>query len=201
MRMVARVESEKVDPVCAAVLTGFGFVFIHPFEDGNGRIHRFLMHHSLAKLGYTPQGIIFPVSAAMLRDLARYDKALNAFSGKVTPLIEYRMDDAQRMTVLNETRLLYPYFDATAQAEYLYQCVAETIEKDLREEIVFIEKYDSALDEIKEIVDMPDKRASLLVRLIMQNKCRLAKSKRDLFSEITDDELTRIEGAIAKVEG
>jgi Fic family protein len=201
MRMVARVESDQVDPVCAAVLTGFGFVFLHPFEDGNGRIHRFLIHHSLAKLGYTPQGIIFPISAAMLRDLARYDNALNAFSGKIAPFVEYRMDDAQGMTVLNETRVLYPYFDATAQAEYLYQCVAETIEKDLREEIDFIEKYDRAFDETKEIVDMPDRRASLLVRLIMQNKGKLTKSKRDLFAEVTDDELTRIERAIAKVEG
>src|SRR5260370_42632314 len=103
MGMVSCVESENVDPVCAAVLKGFGFVFIHPLEDGNGRIHRFLIHHSLAKLGYTPQGIIFPVSAAMLRDLARYDKALNAFSGKIGPFIEYRMDNVQTMTGVNKT--------------------------------------------------------------------------------------------------
>jgi hypothetical protein len=31
-------------------LLGFGFMFVHPFEDGNGRIHRFLIHHCLAKL-------------------------------------------------------------------------------------------------------------------------------------------------------
>jgi hypothetical protein len=43
---------------------------------------------------------------------------------------------------------------------------------------------------------MPDKRASLLVRLIMQNKGRLAKNKRDMFSEVTDEELARIESAI-----
>ena len=109
------------------------------------------------------------------------------------------MDDAQQMTVLNETKSLYQYFDATPQTEYLYECVAETIEKDLREEIGFIEKYDRALDEAKEIVDMPDKRASLLVRLIMQNKGRLAKNKRDMFSEITDEELARIEKGIANV--
>ena len=72
----------------------------------------------------------------------------------------------------------------------------ETIAKDLREEIGFIQKYDRALDETKEIVDMPDKRASLLVRLIMQNEGRLAKNKRDMFSEITDEELARIESAI-----
>lgn len=197
MRMVARIVEQKVDAVCASSLSGFGFVFVHPFDDGNGRIHRFLIHHSLAKLGYTPQGIIFPVSAVMLRDLARYDKALSAFSARIAPFIEYQMGDTQRMTVLNDTKNLYQYFDATAQAEYLYECVAETIEKDLKEEIGFIQKYDHALDETKEIVDMPDKRASLLVRLIMQNKGRLAKTKRDLFSEITDEELARIEKAIA----
>jgi Fic family protein len=198
-RMVARVEKDRVDAVCAAVLTGFGFVFVHPFEDGNGRIHRFLIHHSLAKLGYTPQGIVFPVSAVMLRNLAKYDKALTAFSGRIRPFVEYRMDEPQRMTVLNETKNLYQYFDATPQAEYLYECVAETIEKDLREEIGFIQRYDHALDETKEIVDMPDKRASLLVRLIMQNKGRLAKNKRDLFSEVTDEELAKIEKAMGEV--
>ena len=36
--------------------------------DGNGRIHRFLMHHVLAKRGYSPDGVIFPISAAILRD-------------------------------------------------------------------------------------------------------------------------------------
>src|SRR5580693_3738084 len=81
MRMVARVEKDRLDAVCAAVLTGFGFV---------------LMHHSLAKLGYTPQGIVFPISAVMLRNLAKYDRALTAFSGKIGPLIEYRMDEAQQ---------------------------------------------------------------------------------------------------------
>jgi hypothetical protein len=198
-RMVARVEKDRVDAVCAAALTGFGFVFVHPFEDGNGRIHRFLIHHSLAKLGYTPQGIVFPVSAVMLRNLAKYDKALTAFSGRIRPFVEYRMDEPQRMTVLNETKNLYQYFDATPQAEYLYECVAETIEKDLREEIGFIQRYDHALDETKEIVDMPDKRASLLVGLIMQNKGRLAKNKRDLFSEVTDEELAKIEKAMGEV--
>jgi Fic family protein len=199
MRMAARLEQDRVDAVCTAALTGFGFVFVHPFEDGNGRIHRFLIHHSLAKLGYTPEGIVFPVSAVMLRNLAKYDKALTAFSGKIGPFVEYRVDDAQRMTVLNETKNLYQYFDATPQAEYLYECVAETIEKDLREEIGFIERYDRALDETKEIVDMPDKRASLLVRLILQNKGRLAKNKRDLFSEVTDEELAKMEKAISSV--
>ena len=30
----------ELNPVLSAALIAFGFVFIHPFEDGNGRIHR-----------------------------------------------------------------------------------------------------------------------------------------------------------------
>ncbi len=55
MEMDRRLEvPEGVDPVVAAAAAAFGFVFIHPFDDGNGRIHRFLVHHILAKRGFTP---------------------------------------------------------------------------------------------------------------------------------------------------
>ena len=42
------------DPILAAALIAFGSVFIPPFEDGNGRIHRFLIHHVLAEKGFAP---------------------------------------------------------------------------------------------------------------------------------------------------
>ncbi len=196
MRTVARIEDGAVDPICAATITGFGFVFIHPFEDGNGRIHRFLIHHSLAKLKFAPQGLLFPVSAAMLRDPKAYDAALNAFSGKIMPKIEYDMDEQQQLTVLNKTDRLYRYYDATAQAEYLYEAVAETIRKDLREEIEFLEVFDKAMIAAKRIVDMPDARASLLVRLILQNHGTLSAKKRRQFAELSDEEVTKIEEAI-----
>ena len=196
VRAVARVEDGAVDPICAATVAGFGFVFIHPFEDGNGRIHRFLIHHSLAKLKFAPQGLLFPVSAAMLRDPKAYDAALNAFSGKIMPKVEYEMDDQQRLTVLNETDTLYRYYDATPHVEYLYEAVAETIRKDLREEIEFLEVFDRAMIAVQKIVDMPNGRASLLVRLILQNHGTLSGKKRRQFAELSDEEIARIEEAI-----
>ncbi len=196
MRMVARIEDGTVDPICAATITGFGFVFIHPFEDGNGRIHRFLIHHSLSKLKFAPQGILFPVSAAMLRDPKAYDTALSAFSDKIMPYIQYELDDQQRLTVLNRTDRLYRYYDATPQAEYLYEAVAETIRKDLREEIEFLEVFDKAMTAVQKIVDMPQARASLLIRLILQNHGRLSGKKRRQFAELGDDEIAQIEEAI-----
>src|SRR5690606_24178545 len=59
-----------VPPVIAAAVHVFSFVYIHPFEDGNGRLHRFLIHYVLARLGFTPEGMIFPISAAILAEMA-----------------------------------------------------------------------------------------------------------------------------------
>jgi len=196
MRMVSRIEGGRVDPVCAAAVTGFGFVFTHPFEDGNGRLHRFLIHRSLAKLEFAPQGVLFPVSAAMLRAPKAYDAASNAFSKNTMPLIKYEMDDRQRLTVLNSTDHLYRYYDATPQAEYLYEAVAETIRKDPRKRIEFLEVFDKATGAVKMIVDMPNARASLLARFILQNYGTLSAKKPRQFPQLRDEEITRIEEAI-----
>jgi hypothetical protein len=198
MRMMEILRDSKVDPVCAAAAASFGFVFIHPFEDGNGRIHRFLVHQELASSGFTPQQILFPVSAVMMRDRKRYDEVLEGFSQSVSPYIDYEMHEDGSLVVNNETAHLYKFWDATAFAEYLYDCVAETIRTDLKEEIGFLKVFDKAIRSTMEIVDMPDRRASLLVRLILQNNGRLSQTKRTTFPELTDEELSAIEEAVTR---
>lgn len=198
MRMMEILRDSKVDPVCAAAAASFGFVFIHPFEDGNGRIHRFLVHQELASSGFTPQQILFPVSAVMMRDRKRYDEVLEGFSQSVSPYIDYEMHQDGSLVVNNETVHLYRFWDATAFAEYLYDCVAETIRTDLKEEIGFLRVFDGAIRATMEIVDMPDRRASLLVRLILQNNGRLSQIKRSSFPELEDEEISAIEEAVAR---
>jgi len=64
-----RVMQEGAGPaVIHAAAISYGFVFMHPFEDGNGRIHRFLIHNILFLCGQIPKGLMFPVSAAMLKN-------------------------------------------------------------------------------------------------------------------------------------
>ena len=75
-----RMMTSELHPVIIAAAISFGFVFVHPFDDGNGRIHRFLIHNILAKAGFTPPGLIFPVSATMLRKIKDYDETLGIFS-------------------------------------------------------------------------------------------------------------------------
>ena len=200
--LTTRIVSGGVDPVVAAAVSSFAFVFIHPVEDGNGRIHRFLMHHVLARRGYGPPGVILPVSAAILRDRQRYDDVLASFSRPLLDLIRWEWRGGEghapgrRMVVTSDSAHLYRYFDATAMAEYLYDQVADSVRCDLREELDFVTVFEQALSGVREIVDMPDRRASLLVRLCMQNRGRLTARKRARFAELTDDEVVAMEGAV-----
>lgn len=194
--LTGRLEHQGVDPVVAAAVAAFTFVFIHPFEDGNGRIHRFLMHHVLAKRGYGPAGIIFPVSAAILRDRRYYDDILESFSRPLFDFVQWRWTADREIEVTNDTADLYRYFDATAFAEYLYDRVADTVRRDLKEELGFVAVFDRALAGVREHIDMPDRRASLFVRLCMQNGGRLSAAKRPQFAELDDAELARLENMV-----
>jgi hypothetical protein len=196
MRLTRRLADSPVDPVVAAAVSSFAFVFIHPFEDGNGRIHRFLVHHILTRRGFGPPGMIFPVSAAILRDRTRYDTALETFSKPRLSLIEWYLTPDSRLVASNENADIYRYFDATPLAEYLYDRVADTIHRDLKEELDFVMVYDRALAAVRDIVDMPDRRASLFVRLCMQNHGRLSKAKRAEFAELSDEEIDKLEAAV-----
>jgi hypothetical protein len=63
----------------------FCFVYVHPFEDGNGRLHRYIIHHVLAERRYNPAGIVFPVSAAILDQIDRYRARLESYSPRLLP--------------------------------------------------------------------------------------------------------------------
>lgn len=71
-------ESPESDAVLAAAIIAFGVAFIHPFVDGNGRIHRYIIHHILARKEFTKQGVIFPVSASILDHIKDYKNILES---------------------------------------------------------------------------------------------------------------------------
>lgn len=189
----------EVPAIIHAAAISYGFVFMHPFEDGNGRIHRFLIHNILFLRGAIPKGLMFPVSAAMLKNPALYGHSLEAFSSPLMRLVEYDLDDMGQMTVPGETKRLYRYVDMTAQAEALYDFVKLTIENELVEELDFLANYDSTKQAIQEIVDMPDRLIDLFIQLCLQNNGRLSARKREShFELLTDGELAAMENAVRK---
>lgn len=198
----ALLRDSEYDPILAAATIAFGFVFIHPLLDGNGRIHRYLIHHLLAGKGYVKRDMIFPVSASMLNHLSDYQDALEAYSGPRLDLINWEPTEELNVRVLNETIDLYRYFDLTKQAEYLYACVEDTIEHVIPEELDYLHRYDQVTRSINEIVSLPDHKVDLLIKILRQNQGKLFKAKREkFFEELADDEVARIEEIYSQIFG
>lgn len=186
--------AEKFNPVLAAAAIAFGFVFIHPFEDGNGRIHRYLIHHILAKKKFSDQGIIFPVSSSILDHIDDYRKVLETYSRPLLDFVDWKQTSDHNVQVTNETLDYYRFFDATPQAEFLFDCVKETIEKIIPNEINFLANYDLFKHYLEEEFEMPDKLISMIVRFLEQNNGVLSKRARAKeFKELTVSEVKAIE--------
>jgi len=186
------------DPALSATLLGFGFVFVHPFEDGNGRLHRFLIQKALADAGFNPDGVVLPVSAAILEDLPGYRVALEDYSSPTLPFIQWEPTDDGNVRILNDTVYLYRFFDATRQAEYLMDRLERTVRFSLPAELDYLQRFDEAKRRLADKIDLPDRLASLFIQFCTQNGGRLSARKREqFFPELTDREVEEMETAIA----
>jgi hypothetical protein len=184
----------RLDPVIAAAVLAFGFVYAHPFDDGNGRIHRYLIHHMLAERGFNPPGVVFPVSAAILDRIDEYRAVLESYSARLLPHVQWEPTERFNLRVLNDTGDFYRFFDATPHAEFLYECVQQTVETDLPAEAGFLRRFDGFRQDVETLFDMPERTIDLLFRFLHQNGGRLSQRAREReFAQLSDGEAARVE--------
>lgn len=189
-----KLEKSGFNAVLAAAEIAFGFVFIHPYVDGNGRIHRYLIHPILSKMQFAQQGIIFPISASILNHIYDYRRVLESYSQPLLDFIEWKPTKNHNVEVLNETIDFYRYFDATKQAEFLFDCVNDTIENVIPNEVDYLHKYEEMKSYLDDVFEMPDKEVALLIRFLDQNNGKLSKRAIETeFIELTDNEVKEIE--------
>lgn len=192
-----RMKAGGIPPVIHAAVIAYGFVFLHPFEDGNGRIHRFLIHNILSLQQMVPRGLMFPISAVMLKAPEEYDGSLEAFSKPLLQVIDYQLDEMGRMTVEGESAPWYSSMDMTAQAEALSEFVRRTIEEELVQELDFLANYDATKKAIQDIIDMPDRLIDLFIQLCLQGNGKLSTRMRSShFDFLTDEELDAMERSV-----
>ncbi len=193
----ARMKTGGIPPVVHAAVIAYGFVFLHPFEDGNGRVHRFLIHNILSMQNMVPRGLMLPVSAVMLKNPDAYDRSLEAFSRPLLQVIDYSMDAMGRMTVESESACWYSYMDMTAQAEALSEFILKTIEEELVQELNSLANYDTTKQAIQNIIDMPDRLIDLFIHVCLQNNASLSEKKRTAYFDfLSDEELKAMEQAV-----
>jgi hypothetical protein len=183
-------------PIIRAAVASFGFVFIHPMADGNGRISRFLINDTLRRDTAVPEPLLLPISSTITRSTAsraRYDAILEAYS---RPMMAKTINDihfGDRTTYPdgvvsdfkftgNETlRPAWRYPDLTEQSEYLFHVIHETIEYEMRYQIQSHQAYIEAREQIKDILDGPNEHVDRILRSVEQNNCQIGNKLKNEF--------------------
>jgi len=194
--------SDETNPILHAVIIAFAFVYIHPLEDGNGRIHRYLMHHVLAQRNFYPKGMIFPISNVILDEIERYKDVLVLHTAPLMGQIDWEATPSGNVKVINETEDLYRFFDCTRSCEFIYKSVQKTISKTLPDELKYLNSFDKAYENISLFIEMPDNKIKSLITFILQNNGKLSKNKREKYYEkLTQIEIDNIENIVSECFG
>ena len=193
-------KSKDNNAIMVATLIAFGFVFIHPFDDGNGRLHRYLIHDILVRRKAISSGTIIPISAQMLENIEAYDSILEAYSKPLLRFIKFSLDSDGELTIQNPSEVVsyFKYPNLTQQYAYLFNTVVAAINK-IEIELEYLNKYDLLKKEIGNHLDLPDKLLNNLIVFIHQNKGILSKNKRKQFEILTDDEIETVETLYNKI--
>jgi Fic/DOC family len=171
-----------MDPILAASVASFGFVFIHPFLDGNGRLSRFLFHHALCRSGKLEKGLILPVSVAMKRNETDYLTVLQGYSKQARERWSVRwIDEGIYDMRFNGQPSIYRYWDATDCVEFGYRMAGQALDFDLRHETEFLVRYDKILKAVNEKFDLRGSDLSTLVVCCLDNDGKLSKNRRKQF--------------------
>jgi hypothetical protein len=184
-----------------AAVSGFGFVYLHPFMDGNGRLHRFLIHHALARVhtqAHTQahtraKGIVVPVSAIMLKNIPEYISVLSRFSKQVTRLWNYSLGDVAPVVIAAANGRSYRYLNFDRETAFLHAMVEKAVREEIPRELAWLVGYDIAFQQISEAFDLPNKDISALIRMIHSNQGKLSVHRRKQFAHLPEEVLNRIE--------
>lgn len=178
--------SKEIDPLVKAACVSFGFVYLHPFDDGNGRLHRFLIHQMIAKTGLLPNDVVLPVSAVIQKKMfGEYEKVLQGYSRPVMDLWDYRWLGQETPPVVLESAnsFSYSYWNADNEVAFLHKAIKNTIDFEIPNEISFLKKYDRAFNEINQSFDLPSTVISTLIRQISSYDMQLSNRRRKQYAD------------------
>lgn len=170
---------KRIDPLVAAGVISFGFVFNHPFMDGNGRLSRFLIHQALCRAGALDNGLLLPVSVAMKRQERQYLEALQTFSRHAREFWEVRwIDYGQYDFTFKGADSIYRYWDATSSVIFTLKMAQLALEQELQKETAFLESYDAVYRRVDERFDVRGSDLANLVMMCLSNNGKVSINRR-----------------------
>ncbi len=177
--------------VMRSAVAAFGFVYIHPLADGNGRMHRFLINDILRRDGAVKDPMILPISSLITSDPAErraYDRILDVISRPLmsalagqyefAPIHQVWPDGIRSNFVCHGDDLVRPtwrYLDLTHHVIYLSDVLERTIREDMREQSSYMRSHAQARAAVKDVVEMPDAQIDRVIRSAQINRGKLTQ--------------------------
>lgn len=198
-------KARNASPIVRAAVASFGFVFIHPMADGNGRISRFLINDTLRRDSAVPEPLLLPISSTITKNTAsrnRYDKILEAYSRPMMAETAHNIRFGDRTNYPdgvvsdfefsgNDTlRPAWRYPDLTEQSEYLFHVIHETIEYEMRHQIESHQSYIDARDKVKDTLEGPNEHIDRIMRSIERNEGQISNKLAKEFPMLKDPEIS-----------
>ena len=164
----------------AAVLS-FGFVYIHPLSDGNGRVSRFLINDVLRRDGRIPSPFVVPVSAVIAGDMRGYDRVLEHIS---KPFLRrcagaYRFGANRKypdgstsnfeFDAYEQATPTWRYPDLTDHVLYVRDIVDATIRIEMPKEARQLRAFRGARSLVNQVIEGPDQDLDRIIRSVRQN--------------------------------
>lgn len=196
--------TQHQSPIMRAAIASFGFVYVHPLIDGNGRVHRFLINDILRRDGATSQDVILPVSVAINDDPTSrraYDDVLDKISAPLMSQIRSHISFASKPTIYPDgvesdlifsdedlARPTWRYANYVPHVIYLADIINTTIVHHMRDEALYLRNHDNARLDLKEICEMPDRLADEIIRSVTANdEASVGRKLRRNYPRITDE--------------
>lgn len=178
----------KIDPIVAASICSFGFVYLHPFMDGNGRLSRFLFHKALCASGQLEAGMLLPVSVAMKRHEQQYLKTLQHYSRAARQCVnvswlggnDFNFDFKGGAAA----HAIYRYWDATQCVLFGFQMAEQALNVELRQETQFLLHFDAIKRAVDEQFDVRGSVLATLIVICIEADGKISNNKRKRYADV-----------------
>lgn len=194
--------SKSAHAIVRASSISFSFVYIHPFSDGNGRVHRLLVNDTLLRDGVVPQGVILPISSTIVRSSTRrggYQNVLDSLSKRFmhhynteynfakTVVCEDGVTTDFKFNCYDDALPFWRYQDLTSHCAYMAEVIKTTVRENMTNEAQFLALHDEAKKRLKQVFEMPDIDADAIVRSLRENKYAITNTLKHKYPTIFAD--------------
>jgi len=198
------VRTKGMSSILRAAIASFGFVYIHPMSDGNGRISRFLVNDVLRRDKAVPEPFIIPISATITdnsRERVGYDRALEVLSKPLMLKYHGHYDFGGRKTYddgiesdfvfddYDDALPAWRYPDLTQQTDFLGHVVKMTIEVEMNKEASYLRDIERARRNVKDYLEGPNSDIDQIIRSVRDNGWTISNKIRKAFPMLENPKL------------